>query len=301
MCRGDNTPLLRDRPGLRGFESLGEFLILRARRSLALLFIAWVAVAWVAIAPASAHYIDLRGKLVEDGTLTFGVALVGRPFAYRQDGVLRGFDIDWAAAVAHSRGLVLRVVQLPRKRLGAALETGEVDLVNSFAFADGPPPGVSNVPYLLVGDHMMVLKGNPFRIREVTDLAGHTVSTTAGTTAEAFAREINDRLTAEGRRPMYIHSFPDQRHTHFPVSMGHAAAYFVQTASALAPSLDPDSRVRVLEGGFRALREAGFAILAEREHLRDAVEHAIAAKVANGTYDELRRKHGIPDDLSPFR
>ncbi len=251
--------------------------------------------------PGDAHYIDLRGKLAEEGKLTFGVALTGRPFAWRRDGRLRGFEIDLAAAVARSRGLELEVVQLPGERLMAALAAGEVDLVNTFAFKAARPGGLVTLPYLVVGDHMMVLRGNPFRLRGTADLAGHTVTATAGTTAEAFAREINLRLIAEGREPMHIHSFPNQRDTHFPVSMGHAAAYFVQSASALVPSLDPESRVKLFKGVFRPAYEAGFGLRADSGDLRDAVQHAIAAQVASGTYDRLRRDHGLPDDLSPFR
>ena len=258
-------------------------------------------------AGAQAHYIKLRGKLVADGKLTFGVALSGRPFAYRLDGALRGFEIDWAREVANSRGLELETVQLPRGRLVEALAAGEVDLVNSFmlegaAMLEGAPPeGIATLPYLVVGDHMMVLKANPFRIQGPDDLAGRIVSTTAGTTGEAFAREINRRLIAEGGAPMHIHAFANHRDTHFPVSMGHAAAYFTATRSALVPSLDPDSRVRLVEGAFKARRQVGFALGAGNRDLYDAIEHAIAVKVANGAYDRLRAEHGLPDELSPFR
>ncbi|MFQ6018638.1 MAG: transporter substrate-binding domain-containing protein [Kiloniellaceae bacterium] len=266
-----------------------------------LCFLALLTIAAGSVAQARAHDIDLGGRLAEDGKLTVGVALTGRPFAYRRDGRLLGFEIELAAAVARSRGLEVNLVQLPRWRLAAALAAGEVDLVNTFGFKDAVPEGVATVPYMRVGDHMMVLKENPFRIRDTADLAGHTVAATAGTSAEAFAREINQDLIAEGRRPMHIHTFPNQRDTHIPVSMGHAAAYFVQSASALVPTLDPDSRVRLFEGVFRPGREVGFGIRAEDRDLRDAVAHAIAANVANGSYDGLRAKHGIPDDFSPFR
>ncbi len=250
---------------------------------------------------AQAHYIKLRGKLVEDGKLSFGLALSGRPFAYRQDGELRGFEIDWAREVAHSRGLELSLVPLPRTRLSQALRAGEVDLVNSFLLDDAAGAAITILPYLRLGDHMMVLKANPFRIRGTGDLAGRIVATTAGTSGEAFAREVNARLIAEGRRPMTIHAFANHRDTHFPVSMGHAAAYFIGTRSALVPSLDPHSRVRLVAGAFRPRRQVGFALRAGDRDLHDAIEHAIAAKVANGAYDRLRARHGLPDELSPFR
>jgi ABC-type amino acid transport substrate-binding protein len=265
--------------------------------------LAWLAalVLLGAAAPAGGHYIELRGKLVRDGVLTFGVALTGRPFAWREDGRLRGFEVDLAAAVAGSRGLALETVQLPRGRLLAALAAGEVDLVNSLAVPPAAADEFATVPYLVVGDHMMVLKGNPFRIRAARDLAGHTVAATMGTSAEAFAREIDRQLVGQGLAPLDIHALPDQRMTHFPVSMGHAAAYFVQSRSALVPTLDPESRVRLVEGVFRPRREVGFALRPDAGDLHDAVQHGLAAKLANGTYDRLHARHGLPDDLSPFR
>jgi ABC-type amino acid transport substrate-binding protein len=252
-------------------------------------------------APAGAHYIDLKGKLVQDGSLTVGVALAGRPFAYRQDGVVKGFEVAFAAAVARSRGLELTVVQLPRGSLLEALAAGEVDLITTIGLEDPAPDGIDRLPYLVVGDHMMILKGNPFRIRQESDLAGHTVAATLGTSAETYAREIDRRLIDQGLRPMNIHTFPFQRDTHFPVSMGHAAAYFVKSLSAVLPSLDPESRVRLVEGRFRPVGEVGYGLRRGQEDLRDAVLHAIAAQVASGTYERLRQEYGLPLDLSPFR
>jgi ABC-type amino acid transport substrate-binding protein len=253
------------------------------------------------LAPAGAHYVDLKGKLVQDGSLTVGIALAGRPFAYRQDGAVEGFEVAFARAVARSRGLDVKVVQLSRGRLLDALAAGEVDLITTLALENPAPEGIDTLPYLVVGDHMMILRGNPFRIRELADLAGHTVAATLGTTAEAFAREIDRSLIDQGLSPMNIHTFPYQRDTHFPVSMGHAAAYFVKSVSAVLPSLDPESRVRVVEGVFRPVGEVGYGLRRDRPDLYDAVLHAIAAQVASGTYERLRQEFGLPLDLSPFR
>lgn len=254
-----------------------------------------IALVWPS-APAATHYLKLEGKLTKAGTLSFGVALTGRPFAYKQDGELWGFEIAMARAVAQAHGLDLRVVQLPRVQLAQALADGEVDAVNTLAL-DGNVAHVLTVPYLVIGDHMMVLRGNPFRVRTTADLTGRTVAVTAGSTAERFASTINKQLNDVGQPPMHIHSFPHQRHTHFPVSMGHAAAYFVQTVSAVAISQDPHARTRLVEGVFRPLREVGFGVRADGDDIRHVVEHAIAAMVATGQYERLRKHYGLPVDV----
>jgi ABC-type amino acid transport substrate-binding protein len=250
--------------------------------------------------PTAAHYLGLAKKLVEPESFTVGIALTGRPFSYREDGQLLGFEIAVAKAVADAHGLDLKVVQLPRAALLDALRQGEVDAVNTPALPPGSD-GVATVPYLKFGDHVMVLKGNPFRIQGVNDLSGRTAATTAGSTAETYAANINKQLIADGRDPMNVHSFPYQRDTHFPVSMGHAAAYFVQTVSAVGTTQDAESRTRLIEGMFQPSREVGFAVAAQNEDVFHGVEHAIAAMVATGKYERIRRRYDLPAELSPFR
>ena len=267
--------------------------------------VGWIRAAVLALAigfpagPAAAHYVKLKDVLVAGGTLTLGIALTGRPFAYKQDGELLGFEIAAARAVAQAHGLTLKLAQLARGRLAAALAQGEVDVVNTLALSDAA--GLITVPYLAVGDHVMVLRGNPFRVESVVDLAGRTVSVTSGSTAEVFAAAVNRQLGAAGRRAMVVHAFPDQRHTNFPVSMGHAAAYFVQTVSAVAITQDPAARTRLVAGAFRPVREVGFGIRAGDEMIHHAVEHAVAAMVATGKFDRLVGEYGLPAELSPYR
>jgi len=262
--------------------------------------LALVLLALVAAPAASAHYVDLNQALHRANTLTAGIALTGQPFAYKRDGALRGFEVEVARAVAEAHGLALELVRLPRAKLAEALAAGAVDTVNTLAL-EAEPAGVKTVPYLVVGDHLMVLRGNPFRIREAGDLAGRVTSVTSGSSAERFAHALNREFVAAGREPMHVHSFPDDRWTHFPVSMGHAQGYFTRTVSAVAADADPDSRNRLVEGIFRPVREVGFAVRAGNDKLHHAVEHAVAAMVATGRYRKLREAHGLPAELSPYR
>ena len=271
-------------------------LMARRFRTLALALLALVAVP----AAASAHYVDLNEALHSKNTLTVGIALTGQPFAYKKDGVVRGFEVEMAEAVAEAHGLALEVVRLPRAKLEAALAAGDVDVANTLAM-EAEPGDVKTVPYLVVGDHLMVLRGNPFRIRAVTDLSGRVTSVTSGSTGEAFAHALNGEFADAGLEPMQVHSFPHHRWTHFPVSMGHAQGYFIQTVSAVAISADPESRTHMVEGAFRPAREVGFAVRKDNDKLHHAVEHAVAAMVATGKYRKLRESYGLPPELSPYR
>ena len=253
-----------------------------------------------AVGPLGAHYVRLDKALIQKGRLTIGLALAGAPFSYQRDGALQGFEVAIAEAAAAAHGLTLRIERLPRGELVEALAAGRVDAIATLALPE-EPADLGRLPYLVTGDHMMVLKGNPFRVAGPDDLAGRTVSVTSGSSAERYAHAISDAQVAAGRDPMNIHSLPDQRFTHFPVSMGHAAAFFLHTRSAVANSLDPQSRSRLVPGAFQPRREVGFALRPDNKQLFHALEHALAAMVATGKYQALLEQHALPAELSAFK
>jgi ABC-type amino acid transport substrate-binding protein len=239
--------------------------------------------------------------VLRPGTLTYGVALAGRPFSFREDGAVKGFEVDLARAVAESSRLRLEVLRLPRDGLVDALATRRVDVVNTGPLGQPAPPGLAVVPYLNVGDHMLVLRGNPFRVRGTDDLSGGIVSVTTGTSAETFAHEISRRLVTRGRAPTHVHSFPHLRFTPFPVLMGHAQAYFVPTATALVAAQDPAGKAALVEGVFRATGVIGLGVRQDDDALAEALRHGVARMVASGKYDRLRQAYGLPPELSPYR
>jgi len=251
-------------------------------------------------APASAHYVHIEKQLVKPGTFTVGMIPSGAPFSFRVDGAMRGFEVDVAQAVADSHGLALRVVPLASDALLPALARGEVDAINTLPLAR-PGADIAVVPFILEGDYMMVLRGNPYQVHGPDDLAGQTVAATAGSPAEAYADAINRRLVARGLAPMAIHSFAYQRDTSFPVDMGHAAAYFIQSVSAVGITLDPASRTRLLPGSFHLVREAGFGVRRDHWRISHGIQHAVAAMVATGRYQRLLEKYHLPGGLSPFK
>jgi polar amino acid transport system substrate-binding protein len=262
--------------------------------------VAALIVAGVAGPAAVAHYVELGNETATHDVLTMGVAMDGRPFAYRRDGAAVGFQVALARAIAESAGIGFRTVVLPRDGRVDALRQGGIDLVNSSLPGDVLPDGVALVPTLVVGDHMMVLRGNPYGMRAVDDLAGQIAAVTEGSSAEAFVRSIDAGFRAAGRRPMHIHSFPSLRWTTFPVTMGHAQAYFVETRSAVTASQDPESRVRLVEGAFRPSGEIGFLVESERAELVDALRHGVARMVATGRYAKLLADYGLPPELSAY-
>ena len=265
----------------------------------AALLVAALVAAPVALA-AAAHSVSLEGALLSPGKLVAGIGLAGKPFAFRRDGALVGFEVELVRALARAMGLELELVAVPRRKLAAALAAGEVDTVTTFAM--GNEVHVDGlIPYLVTGDHGVMLKSNPFGVHGADDLSGLIVSVTMGSGAEAFAHELSGRLEAEGKTPLHIHALPNLRYTAYPVNMGHAAAYFVPTLTAIGVVQDGAARAALVEGAFKARGQVGLAVAEGNAALNDALGDAIAGLVASGVYDRLRAEHDLPDELSPFR
>jgi polar amino acid transport system substrate-binding protein len=262
--------------------------------------IALVAIATIAARSGLAHYLPYKEAVVQTGKLTIGVASTGKPFAYRSETGVVGLDVDIAAEMARTMNLELEIVPLPRARLGAALEAGQVDAVNNGGSENVIGAGAEIIPYLRTGDHLVVLTSNPFRIHTVEDLAGQVASATSGTPGELFAREINARLAVAGRPPMEVHSFLQDRFTKFPVMMGHAAAFFAPTETAVGLMLDPDSKVKLVEGLFRPSGTRAFAVKKGNDIMRDSLDHALARLASSGRYERLMDAYRLPRELSIF-
>lgn len=273
---------------------------IRRRRSVRpLAFLVLLALCFAA-GPVRAHMEHSYGES-KYATLVLGLGYSGTPFAFVRDGVPRGFELDLARALAAEMGSSLEVRWLPRGELLAALEAGEVDLVNAAAVPGALPSDVDTVPFLLTGEHALVRKDNPFGIYAADDLSGTMVVATMRSEGEAFARELQAAIDATGRAPMDVHTLPAAQYTPVAVRFTHASAYFAPTAAAILQSNGPEAEVKIVPGLFKPTGRLAFALRAGDATLKRDLRSALAELVVKGTYASLLRAYAIPAECAFFR
>ncbi len=138
--------------------------------------------------------------LLTAGKLTYGTAASFSPFEFQKDGKLAGFDIEMAEALAAKMGLATAALNMEFKGLIPALQGRRVDLINSAMYINSQrAEQVEFIPYMTIGNEIVVRKGNPLGIKARGDLCGHRVAVTLGGIEETYARQDVEACKAAGK------------------------------------------------------------------------------------------------------
>lgn len=138
--------------------------------------------------------------LVQPGALTWGASVTFTPFEYIDNGKPSGFDVDLAELLAKKIGLTSNLVSMEFKGLIPALMGRRIDVIISGMYENAQRKEVADfVSYILVGNQIVVRKGNPLKITGKTDLCGHRVAAPVGTVFETSAKQISEACKAAGK------------------------------------------------------------------------------------------------------
>lgn len=253
------------------------------------------------ISLAAAEEVPPPAGLVEDGMLTYGVAATFAPFEFMQDGELAGFDIEFGAAIAAKLGLEVNPLNMEFAGLIPALQGGRIDIINSAMYINEErAEQVDFVPYLLVGNEIVVPFGNPAGIASRDDLCGMTVAVTLGGIQETYARQDATRCEEAGQETVTVLTLPTAQDSALSVRQGRADAFFNSTPGAMVQVQELPDVFEIVGESFETNTRIGIAVRQGDEEMRAAIEAALAALVADGTYAALMEQYGFPPSVALF-
>jgi polar amino acid transport system substrate-binding protein len=240
-------------------------------------------------------------NLVTAGRLTYGVAASFPPYEYTQDGEYAGFDIEMGAALAEIMGLEPEISDMQFDGLIPALQGNRIDFINSAMYINPDrEEQVDFIPYMVIGETIVVPQGNPKNIRSLDDLSGLTVAVTVGAIEETFATDHNEVLREAGKPEMTILTLPTANDAVLATQQGRADAYLHSTPGAayLMQEMPNTFEVAAI---FALDTRIGMAVRKGDTAMKEALEAALAEFVASGQYDELMAKYNLPRELSLFQ
>ena len=240
-------------------------------------------------------------NLVTPGRLTYGVAASFPPYEYQQDGEYAGFDIEMGAALAEIMGLEAEISDMQFDGLIPALQGNRIDLINSAMYINPErEEQVDFIPYMVIGEAIVVPQGNPKNVGSLDDLSGLTVAVTVGAIEEVFATDHNEVLRAAGQPEMTVLTLPTANDAILATQQGRADAYLHSTPGAayLMQEMPNSFEVAAI---FALDTRIGMAVRKGDTAMKEALEAALAEFVTSGKYDELMAKYNLPQELSLFQ
>ncbi|MFG3689827.1 ABC transporter substrate-binding protein [Micromonospora sp. NPDC047740] len=240
-------------------------------------------------------------ELVTDGALTYGVAASFPPFEFKgPDGEPTGFDIEMMDALAGYMALKATPLDIDFDGLIPALGGKRVDIINSAMYIKPErEQKVDFVPYMVIGETIMVPKGNPKGIARVPeDLSAKTVAVTRGAIGETYMTGFNKQLKAAGKPEMKILALPNNQDALLAVQSGRADAFDTSTPGA-AYTASQNDKVEVA-ATFDVGTKIGIAVRKGDTATAASIEQALDKFVANGDYAKLLAKYHLPPEVNYF-
>jgi polar amino acid transport system substrate-binding protein len=246
--------------------------------------------------PSTAGAGSLKSKL-PTAIATAGVIKVGSDVAYApieffKEGTqeVQGLDPDIAAALGTKLGVKFEFTNSTFDGLITATQSGRFDLIMS-AMSDNKKrqdSGVDFVDYFNAGTSILVAKGNPQKINSLDDMCGKTIGLQRGTTQEDVAKKQKDTCASTGKGALNILTFDKDTDALQSLKAGRSVAdmndFPVAAYNAKTSGGGNDYEVvgEQIDAG-----PYGIAIPKANEQLRNAIQSALQAIIADGTYDSV--------------
>jgi polar amino acid transport system substrate-binding protein len=240
-------------------------------------------------------------QLIEPGKLTWGSSPTFTPFEFMRDSKPAGFDVDLMEVLAKRIGLSSNMMGMEFKGVIPALLGHRVDVGVSGLYVTAERLQVADfIPYVIVGNQIVVQKGNPHHISDRASLCGFKVAVPVNTAFEASTKQASADCKAKGKPEIDILSLPGSNNVALALSQGRVDAALNSTATIAAMiGENPDSYERAGEP-FDADTKVGIALRKDSGALKAKLEQAMQEVVKDGTYAGLLKRWNLPPQASAF-
>jgi polar amino acid transport system substrate-binding protein len=238
---------------------------------------------------------------VTPGKLSWGTSPTFAPFEFQQDGKSVGFDVDMMAELAKRIGVESAMLGMDFTGIIPAVQSGRIDAAVSGMYITPAREEVLDfIPYLLIGDQMVVPKGNPAHLVDKDALCGHHVAVAVNTLYEKTAHSLSDACTKAGKPAIEILADGSSAVVALTLAQGRAEGAISSTSVISAMMTNAPGTFEPLGEPFNTSSRLGIGTAKTNPGLRDALTAALKAMHDDGSYDALIKKWGLPASSSIF-
>ena len=219
------------------------------------------------------------------------------PIEFFKEGTqqVEGVDYDIGQALGAKLGVKVTFVNTPFDGQPAALKAKRFDMVMS-ARTDTKTrqAEVDFVDYFTAGTGILVQKGNPKNINSLDDLCGKTVALEKGTTQADVADGQSTKCQAAGKATVNVLKLDKDTDALQQLKIGRSDADLndFPVAAYNAKTSGGGNDFQVTGQQFMSA-PYGIAFSKDNAQLRDTVQSALKAVIADGTYDQILSTWGV--------
>ncbi len=226
-------------------------------------------------------------------------ALTNTPpmLSYAADGTtLQGVIVDLAAEMSKRLGRQIEFKSMPFPGLLPAMQSKQIDIAFTLMNDTAERQKVVDfVDYYNFGTKLLVRKGNPEHIAGLESLCGKTAATVQGSTQVALVDDASAKCTAAGKPAITNLQFGQPADARLQVQTGRAAVFLGNSPVMvyLAQTAGDGKLFDVVPGVEYQPVPVGIAVAKDNPALRDELQKALAAMIADGSYLRILEKYGV--------
>jgi polar amino acid transport system substrate-binding protein len=161
--------------------------------------------------PAAKLNLPLPDRITKAGVINVANPLSNPPYAFKDtSGTLQGVAPDLAAALEPVLGVKFKFVDTPFPGLIPGLQSGKFDMIwGSVTDTKAREALLDFVDYEQDGGILLIAKGNPKKINDITSLCGDAASGLAGSAQLTLLADQSTKCTAAGNKAVTVKTFQD--------------------------------------------------------------------------------------------
>lgn len=248
-------------------------------------------------APDAAARGLLPASVRDAGVLTAGMPLDYEPYNFMgADGKAQGLDVDIFNGIAGTLGLKPQINRMGFASIIPAVSGARIQVgMSGIGIMPARLKVVSFARYSVATNGLVVASGNPAKIN-TQDVCGHTIALEKGTSPEAYWEGAANDCTKQGKPKMNLLVLDGEGPQMLAIQSGRAEAAGVGYATAVVIAQHSGGKLAVADGGAApgGALDCGVAFSRDNPQLGKAIVAALKVMVANGSYDAIFKKWGLP-------
>jgi polar amino acid transport system substrate-binding protein len=239
----------------------------------------------------------LPSSIQQSKEIKVGSDIAYAPVEFYKEGTqeVQGIDWDLAQAMGQKLGVKFTFANTTFDGIIPALKANRFDVIMS-AMSDTPErqKEVDFVDYFKAGTSILVKKGNPQGIQSLDDLCGKTIALQKGTTQVDVATEQQGKCKSAGKPAIKILTYDKDTDAQLQLRTGRSVADMndFPVAAYAAQTVGGGNDFEVV-GQQIGAGPYGIGVRKSDTQLRDALQEALKAIVADGAYAQVLQKWNV--------